>query len=416
MLSREDTELLTRIGPGTPMGALMREYWWPVLRNETVEADGAPTRVRLLGQDFVLFRATDGRLAMFDEGCPHRGASLVLARNEDCALRCLLHGWQISVDGKIIETPNEKNFRHADRIDVRAYPAREAGGMVWVWIGDGEPPSFPAFDFNTVADPEAQVLPAGMYLNCNWLQALETLWDPAHQACLHNQDNAVALAFEKSEDALFKRQHPELTISNIETVSEPWGFRRHCDGGPRLNGDGWVPTVMPTWHFTGGLGPNVDEDDRVVFGHVPIDDEHMLLWQIAYNPYRPLGEIGRTLCGRMPNADDFRVPGASRENNWGQDREIMSNGSWSGIGVGYGVAGILTQDAAIVEGMGAIADRTNEHLGAADLSIIRGRRMMLDAVRAHMRGEGALGVDVDVAGIGLGHDGTSKVGTPDLVS
>src|SRR5690606_23196953 len=138
-LTAKNNDLLSRVGPGTPMGAMLREYWWPVLRSERLEADGEPVRVRLMGEDYVAFRASDGRVGVMDERCPHRGVSLVLARNEDCALRCLLHGWKIDVTGKVVETPNERE--QGDRLNhlkVRSLPTRESGGMVWVWPGEGE--------------------------------------------------------------------------------------------------------------------------------------------------------------------------------------------------------------------------------------------------------------------------------------
>ena len=134
MLSPEENELLTRVGPGTPMGALLRQYWIPALRSERLKAGGAPAGVRLLGENFVAFRASDGRVGFFDEACPHRGASLVLARNEDCALRCLFHGWKIDVTGKVVEIPSEppeQRERLAAKIRVRHYPVVESGEVVW---------------------------------------------------------------------------------------------------------------------------------------------------------------------------------------------------------------------------------------------------------------------------------------------
>jgi phthalate 4,5-dioxygenase oxygenase subunit len=403
MLSHEDAELITRVGPDTPMGSMMREYWWPVMRSVKLEADGAPQRVRLLGEEFVLFRATDGRLGMFDEGCPHRGASLMLARNEDCALTCLLHSWKIGVDGKVLETPNEKRLSRADRIDVKTYPVREAAGLVWVWIGSGTPPRFPDFDFNVI-DAETQVIPTAAHVGCNYLQLVETLWDPAHVASLHAQSGGLQAAFSDADDALMRTQKPNLSVWDMQCVSEPYGFRHYCEGGPRVQGDNWILTVMPTWVFIGGQGATY-EDDRVCFVHVPIDDSNTTLWQIAYNPYRPVNEIAEALCGRMHDQDNFRLPGISRSNNWGQDREAMKNGSWTGIGVGCGIEGILSQDVAMVEGMGTVVDRTREHLGPADRAVIYGRRVFLDAVRAHQNGERALGVDVDLAKLGRGFDG-----------
>src|SRR5918912_2134633 len=169
MLSKENNELLTRIGPGTPMGRLMRQYWMPVLRSAKLEADGAPARVRLMGQDFVAFRATDGRVGFLDERCPHRGVSLALARNEDCALRCIFHGWKIDVSGKVVETPSEPPESNlASKVRVKHYPVKEAGGLVWGWLGEGQkPPRCPDFEFTHL--PLEQVVVRKAVLNVNWV-------------------------------------------------------------------------------------------------------------------------------------------------------------------------------------------------------------------------------------------------------
>src|SRR5271156_4040958 len=159
MLTHEQNELLVRVEGDAPMGRLMRRYWIPACLSTQLEADGAPLRVRLLGHDYVAFRATDGRLGFFDERCPHRSASLVLARNEDCGLRCLLHGWKIDVSGQVVDTPNEFGFSRPERIKVHHYPTQEAGGMVWVYVGGGEPPAFPNLAFNQVP-AGTPVLPA----------------------------------------------------------------------------------------------------------------------------------------------------------------------------------------------------------------------------------------------------------------
>src|SRR5215212_2211670 len=152
MLSKENNELLTRIGPGTPMGNLLRQYWIPALRAARLEADGTPVQVRLFGQNFVAFRDTNGKVGFLDEGCPHRGVSLALGRNEECGLRCIFHGWKINTDGQVVDIPSEPAGSNlASKIRVNHYPVREAGGLVWVWLGRGEqPPQFPAFEFTSL--------------------------------------------------------------------------------------------------------------------------------------------------------------------------------------------------------------------------------------------------------------------------
>ena len=398
MLDAQENELVTRVGPGTPLGALFREYWWPVLRAESLEADGAPRRVRLLGENFVAFRATDGRLGFFDEGCPHRGASLAIGRNEDCALRCLLHGWKVDVSGSVVETPNQVTG-HAERIAVAHYPVVERGGLVWVWIGAGEAPEFPTLSFASL-DPEVGVRTMAAVVNCNYLQLMETLWDPAHQAILHSQDSGLADVFaEAGAEASYAQERPPTAVIGGESVAEPYGFRYRFDQWSVLAANTWIATVMPMWVFIGPLGPT-QESDRAVFGHVPIDDEHTLLLQLGYNPAQPLGPVGRILT-TADDPDNFREPGMGPENAWGQDREAMRNGSFTGIGLGGGNPGILAQDIATLESMGSIQDRTKERLGPADYAVIKGRRMLIDAIRAHQRGEGALGVDEDVSDVGV---------------
>src|ERR1700738_4815755 len=175
MLTAAENELLTRVGPGTPMGALLSRYWYPVLKSEELEAGGAPRRVRLFGQNYAAFRAQDGRVGLLDEGCPHRRASLLLARNADCALTCIFHGWKVGVDGTPLEGPTESNDgeRFRRTVTVRHYPTREAGGLIWAFVGEGEPTQFPQFEF--LALPPDHVTVLKIPVDCNWLQSVEGL-------------------------------------------------------------------------------------------------------------------------------------------------------------------------------------------------------------------------------------------------
>ena len=140
MLSREENELITRVGPGTPMGNAMRRYWIPaLLARELAEPDGPPARVRLLGEDLVAFRDTEGRIGLLDEFCPHRRVSLYFGRNEECGLRCVYHGWKFDVDGACVDMmnePEEYDFKH--KVRITAYPTCELGGIVWAYMGPAE--------------------------------------------------------------------------------------------------------------------------------------------------------------------------------------------------------------------------------------------------------------------------------------
>src|ERR687886_715559 len=187
MLSREENERITRVGPGTPMGNLMRRYWMPAcLAEELPEPDCPPVRVRLLGEDLVAFRDTQDRIGVLDEYCPHRLASLFLGRNEQCGLRCVYHGWKFDVDGRCVDMPNEppeSNFK--DRVRATAYPCRERGGVVWVYMGPpermGEQP-----DLEWSLVPADQRFLSKRLQQSNYLQAIEGGIDSSHISFLHS--------------------------------------------------------------------------------------------------------------------------------------------------------------------------------------------------------------------------------------
>jgi phenylpropionate dioxygenase-like ring-hydroxylating dioxygenase large terminal subunit len=399
MLSEADNELLCRVGPGTAMGAMLREYWWPVLRSERLVAGEAPIPIRLMGEDFVAFRVADGRVGVVDERCPHRGVSLRLARNEDCGLRCILHGWKIGVDGNALETPNEKDQgKRLAGLKIRYLPLREAGGMIWVWAGKGTPQPFPNYAFNDATEISVMV----GYIRCNWFQVMETLWDPSHVHILHFQGETFEDQFGGIDDVGFNQYDGGLFAAGFEGRDEPFGFSYRftegvCSGGGMPI---WTPTVMPSWVYITSFAEN-PTGDRAVLGHVPIDDENMMLVQISYNMNAPIGEIGQRTRLGMGDPNNFVPENHNSENNWNQDREAMNNGSFTGIGMGKYSAGILLQDQAALESMGRISDRRYEQIGPADHGIVKGRQVFLNAVKAHRAGAPALGVTEDVSQIGL---------------
>ena len=185
-LTAEQNERLTRVAGDAPMGRLMRDHCWiPAILSVQLAADGAPRRVRLLGTDYVAFRDSVGNIGFLDEGCPHRNTSLVLARNEDCGLRCIFHGWKMDVSGQVVEAPTHDPDPEAfaAKIRARSYPTVEGGGVVWVWLGDGAAPPFPHLTFTVL--PETHVWFAATPVACNWLQAVEATIDSAHVGTLH---------------------------------------------------------------------------------------------------------------------------------------------------------------------------------------------------------------------------------------
>ncbi len=217
MLSPAENERITRVTGTAPAGALMRRYWLPaLLADEVATPDGTPARVRLLGEDLVAFRDTDGKLGLIAARCPHRLASLALGRNEESGLRCIYHGWKFDVGGRCVDMPTEPgNFGFQDRMSTRSYPVREAGGLVWAYLGDPDrKPPFPAFDWTML--PRDHVAPVKFVENTNYLQAVEGAIDTAHSWFLHRG----ALRDWKQRAELSMDLSPRL-----ETEDTHYGFR-----------------------------------------------------------------------------------------------------------------------------------------------------------------------------------------------
>jgi len=392
MLTREDNELLCRVGPGAPMGRLLRQYWTPALRGAQLEADGAPARVRLLGENFVAFRASDGRVGFFDEGCPHRCTSLALARNEDNALTCIFHGWKIDVTGKVVEVPSEPPERRAEfaaKVRVKHYPVREAGGIIWVYLGEREqPPKFFDFEFNRL--PADRVRARRGIVHCNWFQGLEGVLDSAHLGQLHqgwitNGEGNVGIV-----------NDIQLSNSNsgpvFEFVERPYGFR---EGALRDLPDGSRyarirEVVYPYFAFI----PTQPGHECSMICSIPIDDEWTAQWYVIYQPHHTLTEEeakwGTHFIHTSGDPNNFCADLGTADNMWHQDRAAMKAGHWSGI-----VRSVPYEDFAIQEAMGTIVDRSREYLGSSDSVIIRVRRTLIEAARAYERGAPAIGLAGD---------------------
>ena len=186
MLSTSDNDILCRVGPGTPMGDLMRQYWIPAVRSDELPApDCPPVRIRLLGEDLIAFRDTSGNTGLFANACPHRGASLFFGRNEEEGLRCVYHGWKFDVTGACVDMPSEpaeSNFKN--KVRIKAYPTFERGGIVWAYMGPREKaPDLPQFEANML--PDGQYSMYTIFQECNYMQGWEGEMDTVHQAFLH---------------------------------------------------------------------------------------------------------------------------------------------------------------------------------------------------------------------------------------
>jgi phthalate 4,5-dioxygenase oxygenase subunit len=391
MLSREENKLLCRVEGDAPMGRVMRAHWIPAcLSEEVAERDGAPVRVRLLGEDLVAFRDSAGRLGVLDEHCPHRRASLALGRNEACGLRCLYHGWKVDVEGNVVERPTEPREATAVKpVKHRAYACREAGGFVWVWMGTAE--DAPPLDRPSWAPNDmTRVSVVKMRVDCNWAQVLEGAIDSSHSSSLHSTDMVPAqVEGAGATDTTWLRpstdRAPRLQVERTE-----FGFRYVAIRHPIVDAEthDYLRITLFVAPFTVLIPPNDRYNLSIL--NIPVDDTHTMYYFIAWSDGERPG-IGqddwRRFCAARPGVDldlDFR-PIRTRANNYLQDRAAMRDGSHTGI------EGIPNQDLAMWETMGAIADRSRERLGASDIAIVQFRRIMVEAARKAAAGGAAIG-------------------------
>jgi phthalate 4,5-dioxygenase len=374
MISKEDNELLTRVGSGTAMGSLLRSYWSPVLlSSEIPHNDGTPVRVRVYGENLVAFRNTQGIVGLLDEQCPHRAASLALGVNEQGGLRCLYHGWKYAVDGSCLDIPTELNASGlCKRVKAKSYPVREAGGMVWAYMGNSElQPAFP--DFEWLKLPPAQCAAFKVMGECNYAQLLEGSIDSAHAGVLHRKGPWG----KKLQGAAW-----ETTLqTKLELEYTAYGFRyagiRKTDEGANVR---ITPMVFPFYTLIPNEGGR-SRSRRLVNAFVPRDDESTWVFQFVFDREIPVDVAYRIEEGGLWVDEQFRKL-SNRDNWYKQDRAAMKDGPMSGI------TGILVQDHAVGETQGRILDRSREFLGTSDLAVTAWRRQIIKAARA-LRDSGA---------------------------
>ena len=390
MLSRAENELLTRVGPATPMGDTMRRYWVPALLSRELPApDSPPVRVKLLGEDLVAFRDTQGRIGLLDEFCPHRRASLFFGRCEASGLRCVYHGWKYDVTGWCVDMMNEPeslDFKH--KIRTTAYPVVEHGGIAWTYMGPaGTPaPPPPLFAWTTVAAPRRHV--SKVIQDSNWLQGLEGGIDTSHAPILHRViDPDSTRAGFKPKDPFVRGKAPTLEVDVTD-----YGY---CYAGIRPLDD--AATHVRAYHFIlpfHQIRPSRDAAGvPLIAGHiwVPMDDETTMVYNWAMTARdEPLPEEERleSRLGNGPGDVDqttFRSR-RNRANNYLQDRDVQRRETFTGID------GINVQDRAVQESMGPIVDRSLEHLGPADRAVIQARRLLLEAMRTVQDGGAPRGI------------------------
>lgn len=369
MLSPADNETLVRVGAGTPMGKFVRRFWIPaLLSSELPEPDGKPVRFRLMSENLVAFRDSSGAVGVLEEQCPHRRASLALGVNEKNGLRCLYHGWKFAVDGRCMETPTEPpSSRLCQNLRAVAYPTREAGGVVWAYLGAAEhQPPFP--DFEWLRMPGVNCVPFKVLEDCNYAQAVEGTIDSAHAGVLHR---------EQPWDAPAKYDHERDLSPKIEVETTHYGLRyagvrkfRDAQQHARV-----TQVILPFITLIPPVGFGPMKNRRIANAFVPRDDESTWHIQWFFDETQPIDVAFRIEEGGHWVDKNFRKK-LNIDNWYQQDRAWMKNGMMSGI------KGILTQDHAVCETQGRILDRSKEHLGSSDVAVVAWRRMMIRMARA----------------------------------
>ncbi len=379
-------EMITRTGPGTPMGELMRQYWIPAVRSSEVERDGTPVRILLLGEKLIAFRDSSGRVGIMDHRCPHRCASLFYGRNEADGLRCVYHGWKYDFDGICLDMANIPERQHfKDKVRAKAYLTKERNGVIWVYMGDrNRAPDLPPFE--ACFQPQGGAGVRFVQRRCNWLQAVEGDLDTSHVGLLHFGAAKPSQNLAANRMDLVANRAPEYKVTET-----PFGlsYGAHRPSPTVPGGTYWrvAHFLFPFW-----IMPPVAslEDNIMVRAFIPMDDEHCMFVGFESQRYR------------RPQDDRFRVSGAayvrdnvganatgwygryrmieSEENDYLINRDEQREKSFTGI------EGIHTQDQCVTESMGGIVDRSFENLAPSDIAVARNRRMLLNAVQAFKNG------------------------------
>jgi nitrite reductase/ring-hydroxylating ferredoxin subunit len=366
-----------------------------MLAEEVPVADCPPVRVTVLGEHLIAFRDSRGKVGLLDRYCAHRRADLFFGRNEDCGLRCVYHGWKYDVEGACVDMPSEppeSNFK--DKIKLKAYPCQERAGLIWAYLGPRElTPEMPQLEWTRV--PESHRYMQKSIIDCNYLQTLEGDIDTVHSAFLHRwfdpnytQSLPASLGGGQGTVSTYRtnfRAKKAGEWAKFATKDTEYGL---MIGAYREAGDGqylWHIThwMMPTYDLVGagGAGQTLRCNARI-----PIDDEHLMLFRVQWNPDRPLTteelacfQSGRFFSELIPGT---YYPKRNMGNDFLIDRELQRSWNFTGI------MSIPEQDQAVTCSMGPITDRSQEHLGSSDAAIVALRRRLLTAVRDLQEGKG----------------------------
>jgi phthalate 4,5-dioxygenase len=380
MLSKEENDLVTQTNPGTPGGDFMRHYWHPVALSSELTPGGAPKPRRILGEDLLLVRDEAGRVGLMGLLCAHRCADLSYGRVEAGGLRCLYHGWLYDVTGRVLEMPAEPpESTYKDRVRQLAYPCIERGGLIFAYLGNGEPPLLPDYEFLNFG--EEHRLLSLTFLNCNWLQSFEGEIDPSHLSYLHvpigKVDTRPVPGGTKPADQLYQSDgQPKLEVERTDYGMRCFSVRKSGPGEQYVRITNFIlPHMSAIIGNEGRIGEGYN-----AHWHVPMDDTHHLRIDYVFNRLHAPDKARNDVSGDEIRPDGFLVRNA--ENRYLQDREEMKTSTFSGMGPYF-----PAHDAWATESPGPVHDRTREHLGTSDVCIIAARRILIDAIHGVQKGE-----------------------------
>lgn len=387
VISQKQNDLYTRVGPGTPCGTLLRRYWQPVALVDEFAGPRQVKAVRLLGENFVLFRDAGGRFGMLDRDCPHRNADLSFGRLEHGGLRCPFHGWLFDADGNCLETPAEPvGSTLCKKVRQKAYPTELRSGVVFAYIGPGTPPAFPELD--CFAAPDSHTFAFKGLWECNWLQSLEVGMDPAHASFLHRffEDEDPEASYGKQfrsttfdtdlpiTRVLREYDRPEIGVTPVDHGLRLTTLRRIDEAQTHVR----VTNIVFPQAFVIPMSPEV----TISQWHVPVDDYNNFWFTIFTSFTGPIDKatMREQRLATYPEPD-YR-PIRNRSNSWGYDPDEQKSATFLGMGFDINI-----HDQWACESQGPIQDRTREHLGTSDKGIIAYRRMLARELERVEQGE-----------------------------
>jgi phthalate 4,5-dioxygenase len=388
MMSQQKNDEITRIGPGTPAGTLMRQYWMPAALSEELEFGRPVVPVRLLGENLALFRTEDGKPALVQRSCAHRGVDLCIGRVENNGLRCPFHGWHFDATGQCTEQPGEpEGSRMHENVKIKAYPVIEKNGIIWAFMGEGKAPAFP--DFDCFVAPDSHVFSYKGLWECNWLQALEVGIDPVHASFLHRfaEDEAPEEGYGKQfRDSAADTGIPltkvlrEFDRPEIRVEETDWGLRLTT---LRNLNNGQMHVRITNQVFPCAIHIPMSREMTITQWHVPIDD-YNCYWYSMFTSFTDPVDKEKMRAQRLDSqtVPDY-APIRNKANNYQFDPEEQKNKTYTGMGMDINV-----HDQWACESMGQIQDRTDEHLGSTDVAIKKYRKILRNAIRQLENGDG----------------------------